>query len=64
MGINILSWVVPSLAGIMLDAMGVQDRNIYELIMSTSIELGSCAMCPALYGIKLGNNLPLKLKTY
>jgi hypothetical protein len=54
-GINIVGWTTPSFTPMILSAMNLNDvdyANIFSLIADTSIELGMCAMCPALYAIK------------
>jgi hypothetical protein len=55
MAINILSWITPAFTSILLGALRVDVvdyANIFGMIASSSIEIGSCAMCPALYAIK------------
>jgi hypothetical protein len=53
--INILGWATPTFTTMILGALNI-DRvgyvNIFSLMADTCIELGSCAMCPALYAIK------------
>jgi hypothetical protein len=54
-GINIVGWATPIFTSMILGAMnvtGIDYMNIFSLMADTSIQFGSCAMCPALYAIK------------
>jgi hypothetical protein len=58
MGIITLSWATPALATVVVGAMNVPASSpeyfqIFGMFADTWIEVGSCAMCPALYAIKL-----------
>jgi hypothetical protein len=55
MAINIITWVTPAIVAAILLAYNVDSvvfNNLYILIAESSIELGMCAMCPALYAIR------------
>jgi hypothetical protein len=53
--INTLGWFTPIATSMILVGLNVDTVNyinIFVLVASTCIELGSCAMCPTLYAIK------------
>jgi hypothetical protein len=56
LGINLLGWLTPALASVILVATNVDRADftkIFLIVGNTSVGLATCAMCPVLYAIKL-----------